>query len=392
MNAAMACGASKAKSKVNARQQNLRRPCVAPCHRQRRQCPQRRQRQRRWPAAPAPPGPVHRAGLRRQRREGVLSAVLRPWQRRDCTCGSTTPGSACRRQNRINPKETSMRVQNQSIIVTGAGSGIGERIPKPLAPHPPHIHLHHHHPTAAPGAGSGIGEGIAHRLAAEGGKVIVNDIDAASGQRVVADITAAGGTASFFQADMTRSAQVEALIDEALRRNGRLDVMVNNAGWTHRNRPLLEVSEDEFDKVYAINVKSIYLSAIHAVPAMRKAGGGSFINIASTAGLRPRPGLTWYNGSKGAVITTSKSMAAELGPDNIRVNCINPVFNPDTGLSADFAGGPVDETRRAKFLATIPLGPFSTALDVANAVLYLASAEAAFISGVCLEVDGARCV
>src|SRR6218665_2014444 len=217
MNAAMACGASKAKSKVNARQENLRRPCVAPCHRQRRQCPQRRQRQRRWPAAPAPPGPGHRAGLRQQRREGALTPVLRPWQRRDCTCGSTTPGSACRRQNRINPKETSMRVQNQSIIVTGAGSGIGE--------------------------------GIAKRLAAEGGKIIVNDIDAASGQRVVADITAAGGTASFFQADMTRSAQVEALIDEALRRNGRLDVMVNNAGWTHRNRPLLEVSEDEFDKV-----------------------------------------------------------------------------------------------------------------------------------------------
>ena len=141
-----------------------------------------------------------------------------------------------------------------------------------------------------------------------------------------------------------------------------------------------------------INVKSIYLSAIHAVPAMRTTGGGSFINIASTAGLRPRPGLTWYNGSKGAVITTSKSMAAELGPDNIRVNCINPVFNPDTGLAAEFAGGPVDETRRAKFLATIPLGRFSTALDVANAALYLASDEAAFVSGVCIEVDGARCV
>jgi len=158
---------------------------------------------------------------------------------------------------------------------------------------------------------------------------------------------------------------------------------------------MLEVSEAEFDKVYAVNMKSIYWSAIHAVPAMRAnpgGSGGSFINIASTAGLRPRPGLTWYNGSKGAVIITSKSMAAELGPDNIRVNCINPVFNPDTGLSAEFAGGPVDEARRAKFLATIPLGRFSTALDVANAALYLASDEAAFISGVCIEVDGARCV
>ena len=242
------------------------------------------------------------------------------------------------------------------------------------------------------GSGGGIGEGIARRLAAEGAHVIVNDINTALGEKVVGEILRAGGDAAFVRADVTRSDDMKALVDAAVRRHGRLDVMVNNAGWTHRNRPMLEVSEDEFDKVYAINVKSIYLSAIHGVPAMRAGGGGSFINIASTAGVRPRPGLTWYNGSKGAVITTSKSMAAELGPDNIRVNCINPVFNPDTGLSAEFAGGPVDEARRAKFLATIPLGRFSTALDVANAALYLASDEAAFISGVCIEVDGARCV
>lgn len=208
-----------------------------------------------------------------------------------------------------------MRVQNKSIIVTGAGNGIGE--------------------------------GIAKRLAQEGAQVLVNDINTTGGQRVVAEITAAGGKAAFFQADVTQSAQVQAMVAEAERLFGKLDVVVNNAGWTHRNRPMLEVSEDEFDKVYAINVKSIYLSAIHAVPALRRAGGGSIINIASTAGLRPRPGLTWYNGSKGAVITTSKSMAAELGPDNIRVNCLNPVFNPDTGLAAEFAGGPVDDTRRA---------------------------------------------
>ena len=253
-----------------------------------------------------------------------------------------------------------MRVAQQSIIVTGAGNGIGE--------------------------------GIAKRLASEGAHVTVNDINAAGGQRVVDEIVAAGGTAQFVRADVTRSADMQALVDAAVQRYGKLDTMVNNAGWTHRNRPMLEVSEDEFDKVYAINMKSIYLSAIHAVPALRANGGGSFINIASTAGLRPRPGLTWYNGSKAAVIITSKSMAAELGPDNIRVNCINPVFNPDTGLAAEFAGGPVDEARRAKFLASIPLGRFSTALDVANAALYLASSEAAFISGICLEVDGARCV
>lgn len=242
------------------------------------------------------------------------------------------------------------------------------------------------------GAGSGIGEGIARRLAAEGAHVIVNDIHDGNGNRVVTDIEQAGGRASFFTADVTKSSDVKALVDESVKRFGRLDVMVNNAGWTHRNRPALEVSEEEFDKCFAVNVKSIYLSTIHATPVFRAQGGGSFINIASTAGLRPRPGLTWYNGSKGAVITTSRSLAAELGPDNIRVNCINPVFNPDTGLSAEFAGGSLDEARRAKFLSSIPLGRFSTALDVANAALYLASDEASFISGVCIEVDGARCV
>lgn len=242
------------------------------------------------------------------------------------------------------------------------------------------------------GSGGGIGEGIALRLAAEGAHVIVNDINEVMGLAVVARITAVGGTASFFAADVTKTDDVKALVATAVQRHGKLDVMVNNAGWTHRNRPALEVSEDDFDKCFAVNMKSIYLATIHAVPAFRANGGGVFINIASTAGVRPRPGLTWYNGSKGAVITTSKSLAAELGPDNIRVNCINPVFNPDTGLSAEFAGGPLDEERKAKFRATIPLGRFSTALDVANAALYLSSDEAAFISGVCIEVDGARCV
>lgn len=242
------------------------------------------------------------------------------------------------------------------------------------------------------GAGGGIGEGIAKRLADQGGKVIVCDINKVAGLRVVNDIVSSGGTATFVPADVTQSADVKALVDSAVRLYGKLDVMVNNAGWTHRNRPALEVPEDEFDRCYAVNMKSIYLSTVHAVPAFRQNKGGSMINIASTAGLRPRPGLTWYNGSKGAVITTSKSLAAEFGPENIRVNCINPVFNPSTGLASDFAGGELTEERLAKFRATIPLGRFSTALDVANAALYLASDEAAFISGVCIEVDGARCV
>jgi len=209
------------------------------------------------------------------------------------------------------------------------------------------------------GAGSGIGEGIALRLAQEGARVVVNDIDAGQGQRVVSSIARAGGKASFFAADVTQSAQVKALVAHAVAQYGRLDVMVNNAGWTHRNQPALEVSEADFDRCYAVNVKSIYLSTLHAVPVFRAQGGGSLINIASTAGVRPRPGLTWYNGSKGAVIITSKSLAAELGPDQIRVNCINPVFNPETGLSADFAGGSMEgaegEARRARFLSSIPL-------------------------------------
>jgi 3-oxoacyl-[acyl-carrier protein] reductase len=234
------------------------------------------------------------------------------------------------------------------------------------------------------GAGSGFGAGIARRFAEEGAKVIVNDINAQAGTRVAREV---GG--AFVEADVTRAADWAKLVGAA---GASLDIVVNNAGWTHRNKPYLEVSEAEFDKVYAVNVKSIYLSALHAVPVLRKRGGGCIVNIASTAGLRPRPGLTVYNSSKGAVILMSKSMAAEFGPDRIRVNCVNPVFSPDTSLSAEFAGGAVTEEARKRFLATIPLGRFSTPLDVANACLYLASDEAAFISGTCIEVDGARCV
>jgi len=242
------------------------------------------------------------------------------------------------------------------------------------------------------GAGSGFGAGIAQRFAEEGAKVVVNDINAEGGARVAGGISAAGGRALFAKADVTRTQDWASLVEAAVSAFGRLDVVVNNAGWTHRNKPYLEVTEAEFDKVYAINVKSVYLSALHAVPVFRKQGGGCFVNIASTAGLRPRPGLTVYNSSKGAVILMSKSMAAEFGPDKIRVNCVNPVFSPETALSADFAGGAVTEEAKKRFLATIPLGRFSTPLDVANACLYLASDEASMISGSCIEVDGARCV
>ena len=242
------------------------------------------------------------------------------------------------------------------------------------------------------GAASGFGAGIARRFAQEGAGVVVADISDAAGQKVAGEISSAGGKAVFVHADVTRGQDWANLVGAATSAFGKLDVVVNNAGWTHRNKPYVEVTEAEFDKVYAVNVKSVYLSALHAVPVFRRQGGGAFVNIASTAGVRPRPGLTVYNSSKGAVVLMSRSMAGEFGPDRIRVNCVNPVFSPETGLSADFAGGAVTEEAKKRFLATIPLGRFSTPLDVANACLYLASYEAAFISGVCIEVDGARSV
>jgi 3-oxoacyl-[acyl-carrier protein] reductase len=241
------------------------------------------------------------------------------------------------------------------------------------------------------GAGSGFGEGIAKRFAIEGAKVLVNDINATAGERVAQEIRTAGGVAKFCRADVSRDADVAAMIRDAIDAFGGLDIIVNNAGTTHRRKPLLEVTEAEFDRVYAVNVKSLFLTARHAVPHFRRHGGGSIVIIASTAGVRPRPGLTWYNGSKGAAIITGKSMAAELGPDKIRVNMINPVIG-ETGLTSEFMGMPDTPENRQKFVATIPLGRFSTPRDVANAALFLASDEADMITGACLEVDGGRCV
>jgi len=241
------------------------------------------------------------------------------------------------------------------------------------------------------GAGSGFGEGIAKRFAIEGAKVLVNDINATAGERVAQEIRTAGGVAKFCRADVSRDADVAAMIRDAIDAFGGLDIIVSNAGTTHRKKPLLEVTEAEFDRIYAVNVKSLFLTARHAVPHFRQHGGGSIIIIASTAGVRPRPGLTWYNGSKGAAIITGKSMAAELGHDKIRVNMINPVIG-ETGLTSEFMGMPDTPENRKAFVATIPLGRFSTPRDVANAALFLASDEADLITGACLEVDGGRCV
>ncbi|SOY55841.1 SDR family oxidoreductase [Cupriavidus taiwanensis] len=241
------------------------------------------------------------------------------------------------------------------------------------------------------GGGSGFGEGIAHTFAREGANVVVADLREDAAERVAAAIRDAGGRARAVRADVSREADTEAMRDAALSVFGDVHIVVNNAGTTHRNKPILEITEDEFDRVYAVNVKSIYWSARAFIPHFRQRGGGVFVNIASTAGIRPRPGLVWYNGSKGAVITASKAMAAELGPDNIRVNCVNPVIGA-TALLEEFMGMPDTPENRARFLATIPMGRMSTPQDVANACLYLASDEAAFITGTCIEVDGGRCV
>jgi 3-oxoacyl-[acyl-carrier protein] reductase len=241
------------------------------------------------------------------------------------------------------------------------------------------------------GAGSGFGEGIARTYAREGANVVVNDLNEAAAQRVASEIALAGGKAIAVAGDVTREHDWHALHDAALEDFGSVQVVVNNAGTTHRNKPVLDVTEPEFDRVYAVNVKGLYWSVRTFVPHFRACGGGVFVNIASTAAVRPRPGLVWYNGSKGAVIVASKALAAELGPDRIRVNCVNPVIG-ETGLTGEFMGMPDTPENRLRFIAGIPLGRFSTPQDVANACLYLASDEAAFITGTCIEVDGGRCV
>lgn len=240
------------------------------------------------------------------------------------------------------------------------------------------------------GGGSGFGQGIAARYAQEGAAVVVNDLDGASAQRVAAEIAASGARASAFAGDVSSDSDVRALVDHALATFGDLHVVVNNAGTTHRNQPMLDVPEAEFDRIYAVNVKSLFLTARHAVPHFRRKRDGVMITIASTAGVRPRPGLTWYNGSKGAAIVTSRSMAAELAPDNIRVNVINPVAG-ETGLLAQFMGEDTP-AMRAKFVSSIPLGRLSRPSDVATAAVFFAADEAAFVTGACLEVDGGRCV
>ena len=235
------------------------------------------------------------------------------------------------------------------------------------------------------GGGSGFGTGIAELFAQEGAVLVIADIN----------MDAARDTASRLngmpvQADVSRNDDMAALAAAVMDRHGRIDIFVNNAGITHLPTPMDEIEEAEFDRVLMVNTKSVYLSARHVVPVMKRQESGVILNIASTAGVSPRPNLSWYNATKGWMITATKSMAVELAPFGIRVNALNPVAG-ETPLLKSFLGEDTPEMR-AKFLSTIPLGRFSTPQDLGNAALFLCSDEAAMITGIGMEVDGGRCI
>jgi len=242
------------------------------------------------------------------------------------------------------------------------------------------------------GAGSGFGVGIAERMAAEGGRMVLGDINAQGAKQTADSIVKAGGQAHAVRADVATNDGWKSLCSAAQDQFGRIDVVVNNAGWTHRLMPLLEMSEEDYDRVFDINVKSIFLSARHVVPIMRlQDRPGNFIQIGSSLGVRPRPGLTPYNASKSAVMAMTKSLALEFAPDRIRFNAINPAFAM-TGLAANFMGGNESQEMHDKFLATVPLGRLCTPRDIANAAVFLASDDADYITGSILQVDGGRTV
>ena len=238
------------------------------------------------------------------------------------------------------------------------------------------------------GGGSGFGAAMCHLFSREGARVLVADINGDTAARVAAEI---GPGAQPFRVDVADGAQVRAMVERALDAFGDLDVVVNDAGYTHRNMPMLEVDEATFDRVLAVNVKSLYWTAKAAVPVFRRRGGGAFLNIASTAGIRPRPGLTWYNGSKGAAVVLTKSMAVELAPDRIRVNALCPVLAA-TGMLEAAMGTSDTPENRARFVSTIPMGRLAEPDDVARAAVYFASDESAFVTGVCMPVDGGRTI
>lgn len=236
------------------------------------------------------------------------------------------------------------------------------------------------------GGASGFGAGIVRKFAAEGARVLVVDINADGAAAMAAEV---GNGALSIACNVADGASVAAMAAHAIKEFGQVDILVNNAGVTHLPKPMEDVTEDEFDRVFAVNCKSVYLTARELVPHM-KANGGAILNVASTAGLSPRPRLNWYNASKGWMITATKTMAVELAPMKLRVNAICPVAG-ETPLLSSFMGEDTPEMR-AKFLSTIPLGRFSTPEDMGNAACFLCSDEASMITGVAMEVDGGRCI
>ncbi|MAC82019.1 MAG: 3-oxoacyl-ACP reductase [Rhodobacteraceae bacterium] len=235
------------------------------------------------------------------------------------------------------------------------------------------------------GGGSGFGAGIVRKFVAEGARVMVADIDADAAAEVAREV---GGVAH--TVDVAYGPSVRAMAGAAIRALGHVDILVNNAGITHLPTPMEDVSEEDFDRVFSVNCKSVYLTAKYLVPHMKSRSAGAILNVASTAGVSPRPRLNWYNASKGWMITATRTMAVELAPMGIRVNAVNPVAG-ETPLLKSFLGEDTPEMR-AKFLATIPIGRFSTPQDIANAACYLCSDEASMITGVAMEVDGGRCI
>jgi 3-oxoacyl-[acyl-carrier protein] reductase len=236
------------------------------------------------------------------------------------------------------------------------------------------------------GAGSGMGEAIAHTYAREGAKVAVLDVNEQAANKVASAI---GAAALAVACDVTNKADIVRAVEMTEKKFGVTDILVNNAGVAHVNKPLMEIDEREFDRVFDVNVKGLFVFTQAVVPAMRNKGGGVIVNIGSTAGLRPRPGLSAYNATKGAVHNLTKTLAVELAPDKIRVCAIAPVAT-DTPLLPTFLGPAPGQ--REKFIATVPLGRLATSQDIADAALFLASPEAKFLTGNIMEVDGGRCV
>ncbi|RDI23371.1 3-oxoacyl-[acyl-carrier protein] reductase/4-formylbenzenesulfonate dehydrogenase [Pseudacidovorax intermedius] len=239
------------------------------------------------------------------------------------------------------------------------------------------------------GGASGFGAEIARQFARRGASVMVADLNGDGAARVAASIREAGGRAAAFACDVAREQPFRALVERTLAELGGLHIMVNNAGTTHRNKPALEVTEAEFDRVLQVNLKSVFWSAQVVVPHFVQQGGGCMVNVASTTGVRPGPGLTWYSASKAAMINLTKGLALELARHGVRVNAVNPMIG-ETAMLADFMGVEDTPANRERFLSRIPLGRFTRPADVASAAAFLASDEASYLTGVCLDVDGGR--